>query len=611
MLENKAFFSMSGAAMRDVRVLSGGWMGALALSSACAPARQPLAETETRPVAFVGVTVLPMTGAATLLPNHTVIVRGTTIAAVGPRAAVRVPDNAVIIDGRDRFLMPGLVDAHVHVHRESDLLLYLASGVTTVRNMKGEPKHLLWREEVLAGLRLGPTIHTTSPFIEGVVDPVEAERLVRTYQDSGYEFIKIHGDLSRSAYDRLSQVARERNIPVVGHIPRNLPFAATLENRQSSIDHAEEYVYTYFGNSVRDTTRIAEVAQLTHAAGIAVTPTLVAYEHIGRQLDSLDALLAQPEARFLPPMERVRWLKENNFYSRNIPRSAVPSLKRSLAFQQQLVGALQGAGVRLMLGTDAGGPETVIPGTSALRELELLVAAGLTPHEALSAATSNPGVVWPGRERFGAVVPGMRADLLLLDANPLDDIRNVRRLSGVMVRGRRVPQQDLQSSLERIAMEYQHEVDAVQRLEGQGLEAMVRFRNSPAFSRWSNTARRYLDYRIPEVFAGILADGDSGKLTAVYDSLKQAFPHALLFTMQDMKDMGYRYLWPKKTAEAIAILSVNAREYPTDAAAFSALGEAFAIGADTVRAVASFQRALELDGSDPFARSMLAKLRPR
>lgn len=558
--------------------------------------------------AFTNVSVIPMDAIEHVIAASTVVVRDGTIAAFGPSTTTAVPVCATVIDGTGRFLLPGLVDAHTHIHRASDLLLYLASGVTTVRNMKGEPKHLVWREQIRDRRRLGPTLYTSSPFIENVTSAAEAERLVRDYAESGYDFIKVHGDLSSQAYERLGKTAKAERIQVIGHVPRNLPFEAVLANGQASIDHAEEFVYSFFKNSVRDTSRIVELARLVEKAGITVTPTLVAYRHISLQVDSLPLLLSQPEAAWLPPLERIRWLPENNYYSRNLPRNAGPSLKRYLLFQQQLTRELDRAGVRLLVGTDAGGPETLVPGSSLHEELQLLVRSGISPFRVLRAATANAAEAWGASGEFGVIRVGARADLLLVRHNPLTALGALRDPLGVMVHGRWLPGELLRSWTDSLTTEYRRITDFVAGLEAQGAASAVAFRNSTSFSTSSHEEQAYLDYRIPEMLGRILECAGEDSLIAEYEALKARFPRGVLFTQQSMNDLGYRYLWPKRTREAIAVLALNAREYPMESGVHDALGEAHSIAADTTSAIASFTKALAINPDDSFASSMLKKL---
>lgn len=559
---------------------------------------------------FTNVTVISMTTPVPS-PMRTVVIRDGRIAQIDAAGRVRIPAGSHVIDGRGRYLMPGLVDAHVHLHRETDMLLYLANGVTTIRNMKGEPKHLVWRERLRDGRMFGPNLLTAGPFIEGVFSAADAEAIAREQAESGYDFLKVHGDMSLTAYRRLIAVAHSLDIPVVGHLPRNLPFDSVLAMPQSSIDHAEEYIYTFFANRVGDTARLREAADRTRAAGVAVTPTLVAYEQIGRQLDSLGVLLRQPEARFLPSIERLRWQAENNYYSRNIPATAARGFRASFRYQMALTAALQRAGVRLMLGTDAGGPETVIPGISAIRELELLVLSGLTPYQALRTATSNPAAVWHQESEFGTLVVGARADLLLLDANPLDDVRNVRRRSGVMIRGNWLPESELADGLMRAAATYRSDELAGDSLRRAGIEAMTAQIHSVPFTKLDRDRQRFFEYQLAELYRNALEQGGESALRMAFAQAHRVSAAEPPFPQGALTDLGYRYLWKKRFADAVAVLRMVASAFPDEYGAHDALGEALLIAGDSLNAKPEFQRAIDLKPGDSFAAGMLRQFEVR
>ena len=220
----------------------------LALSLPSAAQQRPA--TDEPVVAFVDVNVLPM-DTERVLANQTVVVEGPTIVAMGPSDTVVVPDEALEIQGNGTaYLMPGLADMHIHLaqHSASWLPLFLVNGVTTVLNLRGAPSHLKLRQGVLDGSILGPTIYTSGPFANqpALKTPEDAERVVRAQKKAGYDFIKIHGKLTRETFERVMEVAREEGIPVTGHAPRNLSFNAVLDVGMPSIVHAEELLYTYW-----------------------------------------------------------------------------------------------------------------------------------------------------------------------------------------------------------------------------------------------------------------------------------------------------------------------------------------------------------------------------
>ena len=436
-------------------------MRALVVFSLLAGLQGSAAFGQAATTAFVNVTVLPMDGDY-VLAGHTVLVQGDRITDVGPSSRIRIPAGTTRIDARGKFLMPGLVDLHVHQAgpREMQLALlkmYVVNGVTTILNLRGTPEHLANRREIAERRVVGPTLYTAGPYVNEpfVVTADSVEREVMAQKRAGYDFIKMHGDLSREAYARLNAVARREGIRVIGHAPRNLGIDALFAERQYALVHAEEFLYDTLNRS-RDVDlplfepRIPELTRRMAEAGIWLMPTLTAYKNIGLMAANLDQVLARPEMRYLPQAARTVWGPATNPYTRRFGPSFAPGIFRRLALQQQLIRQLDSAGVKLLLGTDGFNTGTV-PGWSAHDELSELVAAGLSPYHALRAATANASAFLGATPCIGQVRTGCIADLLLLEANPLQDVRNARRATGVMLRGRWLSRTDLDRMLASLA----------------------------------------------------------------------------------------------------------------------------------------------------------------
>ena len=419
------------------------------------------AQGQATAIAFVNVTVLPMDGDR-VLTDHTVLVQGDRIVAVGPSSRIAIPEGATRIDARGRFLMPGLADLHVHQAgpREMQLALlkmYVVNGVTTILNMRGTPEHLAIRRDIAEGRVLGPTLYTTGPFVNEpfVVTADSVEQEVVAQKRAGYDFIKVHGDLTRDAYARLNAVARREGIRVIGHAPRNLGVDALFAERQYAVAHAEEFLYDTLNRS-RDVDlplfepRIPDLARRMADAGIWQMTSLTAFKNIGRMAENLDRELSRPEMRYLPEAARTGWGPATNPYTRRFGPAQAPGIFQRLALQQKLLRRFDSAGVKLLLGTDGFNTGTV-PGWSAHDELDELVAAGLSPYRALRAATANANEFLGATPCIGLVRTGCVADLLLLDANPLQDVRNARRARGVMLRGRWLSREDLDGILASLA----------------------------------------------------------------------------------------------------------------------------------------------------------------
>jgi len=413
------------------------------------------------------VSVLPM-DREVVLPNQTVVIKGGRIVAMGLAEKTAVPDGALRIDGKGKYLLPGLADMHIHLpYNESDikdtpavLKLFVANGVTTVLNLLGLPAHLALRERIARGEELGPVVYTSGFYVNEpfVRTPDEIEAEVIKQKRAGYDIIKIHGNLTREAYHRLFVVARREGIHVIGHAPRNLGYEPMLEERQDAVAHAEEYINAYFGFNRRCCTAeeigpmVRDISQATAKAGTWVVPTLTIFKGITAQIKDLDAVLKRPEMRYVPPAIAADWQPANNRYRKNKPEE-IPTIEGVYGLQAYLVKGFRDAGVRLLAGTDAPVTAVVIPGFSLHEELANLVEAGLTPYEALRTATYNPADFLDALNEFGTVSLGRRADVILIDRNPLQSINAVSEISGVMLRGRWIPRAELRKMLDELAAE--------------------------------------------------------------------------------------------------------------------------------------------------------------
>jgi imidazolonepropionase-like amidohydrolase len=441
-------------------------------ASTVARAQAPAPPAAPPPLAIQNVTVIPM-DSERVLDDQTVVVDGRRITAIGPAATTSVPEGATRVDGRNRFLLPGLAEMHAHFpppaaleqygEAFADRLLYLnlACGVTTVRGMIGGPRDLQVREEVARGARLGPQIFTAGPSINGqsVPDVRTAWRTVTEQRAAGYDLLKIHPGVPRAAFDEVARTARAEGIPFAGHIPADVGLVRALLSGIRTVEHLDGYVEAlqkdgtalpaqagFFGASIVDTVdeaKIAPLAAATRAAGAWNTPTQILIDNLygGVSLEEVDA---RPEMRYLPAALREQWRKGAQQF-RGADFDAARG-RRFVEMRRKILRALRDAGAGLLLGADA--PQVYnVPGFATLRELESLVAAGLTPFQALQAGTRNPALALGVPESFGTVEVGRRADLLLLEANPLRDIRNVRKRAGVVAAGRWLPAAELEAKL--------------------------------------------------------------------------------------------------------------------------------------------------------------------
>jgi imidazolonepropionase-like amidohydrolase len=445
----------------------------LALAGLCAltdPTDPPCATHGDSVTAFVDVTVIPM-DRERRLPGQTVVVRGDRIVALGSAARVKVPEGATRVEGKGKFLIPGLAEMHAHIPGgqasdsavERTLFLYLAGGLTTIRGMLGHPRHLQLRERAARGELLSPTIYAAGPSLNGnsVPDPAAARKAVIEQKEAGYDLLKIHPGVSREAFDTLVATARRVGIPFAGHVPQEVGIARAIEAKYATIEHLDGYIEAlvrdgapvsadqsaFFGLNLGehlDGSRLPALVAATKRAGVWNVPTQVLLENL--VLVGSSAELAQrPEMRYVPAEMLAEWAREKDGMLAETG-STPESARRTIEVRRRLIKALHAAGAGLLLGSDS--PQIYnVPGFSTHRELESLVAAGLTPYQALETGTRNVARYLGTERETGTVEQGKRADLVLLDADPLVDIRNTTKRAGVMVRGRWLPRAEIERRL--------------------------------------------------------------------------------------------------------------------------------------------------------------------
>ena len=430
-------------------------LAALALQGSVIPKRpqEPV-------VAFVDVHVIPMNRDG-VLDHQTVIVRGSRIAEMGPAAQVKAPPGAITVDGRGKYLMPGLGEMHGHFPNpsagpeltENVLFLYLANGVTTVRGMQGSLAHLELKARIARGELLGPRLWVPGPPLTGNAAPTpeSGRRLVEEQQAAGFDHLKIQEGLSRETYDTIVATAKRLGMRFAGHVPDAVGVYHVLESGQASIDHLDNYVETVGGPDSADERSIVQIVAATCAAHAWTVPTLALWETFLGADDSA-ALASRPELRYVPGAWRASWAQQLS----QMRRSAPPLQERlvTLALRRRILKALQTAGCPIALGTDS--PQIYsVPGFSIHREMRSMAGAGLSPQQILNEGTREVARYFDAEQEFGSVATGQRADLLLLNGNPLNDLTNVGRRAGVMVNGRWLPEAEIEARLERIAAAYQ------------------------------------------------------------------------------------------------------------------------------------------------------------
>lgn len=423
-------------------------------------------QVQAPPIALVDVSVIPIDRPGAIA-HQTVLVREGRIAAVGPTATIAVPADAIRIDGRGGFVLPGFADMHTHPFRPFDLLTFLANGITTIRVMWGDTAQLAWRRDVERGALIGPRIVTSGAIIDGdppsqptmrvLTDPARARAEVEAQHRAGYDFIKVYNSVPKAVYDTIVAVARELGMPVAGHVPFEAGLAGAFAARQASIEHLRGYVAelvpadapvqpgptlkarTLAWNSA-DRSRIPALVERTVRAGVWNCPTIVVGYQFMLPAAEHQQLMARPEARLLrpegaPDRSTISWLAD-------FTEADFVEAKRAVGPQLELVAALAQAGARLMIGTDSW-----LQGFAFQDELELFERAGVPRQQILEYATRG-GADFLGRaHQQGAVAVGLVADLQLVEANPLAGLSNLRRRRGVMARGRWFDRQELDGML--------------------------------------------------------------------------------------------------------------------------------------------------------------------
>lgn len=424
--------------------------------------------------AFTNVTVIPMDRERTLA-DQTVIVRGDRIAEVGPAAKVAVPAGATRIDGRGKFLVPGVAEMHAHIPGgkspdeliDRALKLFVANGVTTIRGMLGDPRHLTLRTRAAANEIVSPTIYTSGgPSFSGntAKSPEVAVKMVQDQQAAGYDLLKVHPGVPRAAFDAMAAEAARLRIPFAGHVPADVGLARALEARFHSIDHIDGYFeYAvrddvpaevrknpgFFGANFAahlDPVKLKRAVDETKKAGVWQVPTQGLME-IFFSPATPDEMAKSPGVEYMPPAMVEQWKKQRAQFQSD--PSLTPAVReRFLAERRRLLKALSDAGVDIALGSDAIQTFSV-PGFSIFNEMGAMVRSGMTPYQVLVTGTTNVARYFGRQQDVGTIEAGKIADLVLVDANPLQNIDHFARQTGTMVRGRWHPRAELLASLKQ------------------------------------------------------------------------------------------------------------------------------------------------------------------
>jgi hypothetical protein len=415
--------------------------------------------------------------------DTTVLIAKDRIVEVGPSAKIKAPGGIRVVNGSGKFLIPGLWDMHVHTDSaERDFPMFVANGVLGVRNMAGIAKGVFrWREETASGKIVGPQIAAAGPLIDGpepahpehaipVRNAAEGTQAVLSLKAMGADFVKVYDGVPRDAYFAIAKESKEVGLPFVGHVPGSVRVVEASNAGQHSLEHGAYLAggSTYEDEAIKQEAsgpdvmeeaqrtgnfslipeeiakkgnvlldhlsreRLAELYRTFVKNGTYLTPTLV----VQRARVFVDEISKQrdPRARYITAAEREAWKPENDVFSKYRTPAYIAYQKRNYEETLKGIRLAQQLGVQLLAGTDVVAPYTY-PGFSLHDELALMVDAGLTPLQALRTATVNPAHFF-GFNNMGEIAPGMNANLVLLDADPLLDIANTKRILAVILRGK-------------------------------------------------------------------------------------------------------------------------------------------------------------------------------
>lgn len=381
-----------------------------------------------------------------------------------------------IINGSGKYLMPGLAEMHAHIpppttgmeRIEETLFLYLSNGVTTIRGMLGDPLHLELREKAKNGELLSPRIFTSSPSLNGntVTSVEEAAEKVTAYQKDGYDFLKIHPGIQLEIFDQIVKTANEVGIPFSGHVPVAVGIHHALESKYASIDHVDGFLeglvpesanvkpdengfFGYAFTPLADTTKIDELVAMDKKYKVWIVPTQSLFERWFSPF-SASEMLQSPEMKYMPASTLKTWKKSKEEATGEQAAFSVDQWKQFDAIRKQLIFKLQENGHGILLGSDA--PQIFnVPGFSIHHEIQGMVGAGMTPDEILKSGTINPASFFDMEDTFGQVKEGLDADLILIDANPLQDLKALQQISGVFLQGKWISKTGIDNKLKTIA----------------------------------------------------------------------------------------------------------------------------------------------------------------
>jgi imidazolonepropionase-like amidohydrolase len=404
---------------------------------------------------FRAVNVIPMSEEK-VIKEQDVVVQNGRIKAIGATGKVKYDKDARIIEAKGKFLIPGLAEMHAHVPPVDDinpmkevLSLFLNNGVTTIRGMLGHPRHLELRNMVESGEIIGPHFYTSGPSFNGnsVKTPGAGSQMVKDQKQAGYDFLKLHPGLTKENFAAIVKTAKEAGIPFAGHVSFDVGVWRAIEAGYASIDHLDGFIeslvpgletmkqedvgsFAMFVAKNADEKKIPALMKALKEKNIWVVPTQCLAERWFSPDKTAEQLASEPEMIYMKDDVLKSWTSNKKGVMAN-PKYNAEDVRKFVVLRRKLIYECQKHGVGLLLGSDA--PQVFdVPGFSVHHELKYMVDAGLTPYEALRTGTVNPAKYFE-RDNIGMIKPGYVSDLVLLDANPLENIENTKKIAGVMI----------------------------------------------------------------------------------------------------------------------------------------------------------------------------------
>ncbi|MBC7827340.1 MAG: amidohydrolase family protein [Chitinophagaceae bacterium] len=407
-------------------------------------------------IVFHSVSIIPM-DKERVIENQTVVVKNGKITAIGDQAKIKYGQNALVIDAKGKYLIPGLAEMHAHVPPVDNIepmqevvLLFALKGVTTIRGMLGHPLHLELRSKLQRDEIIGPRFYTSGPSFSGnTVKTAEGgAEMVRGQKQAGYDFLKLHPGLTKETFAAIAKTAKEVNIPFAGHVSYDVGVWTAIDAGYATIDHLDGFVeslvpgieniseqqnglFAMFSSSKADTSRIQKLMTALREKNIWVVPTQALAERWFAPGKDPEALKNEPEMIYMAPTTVTGWVNTKKNLMNNANYNA-EAINRFITLRRKLIYECNKNGVGLLLGSDA--PQVFdVPGFSIHHELQYMVDAGLTPYEALRTGTVNVAAFYKRSNDMGVIKTGAVSDLVLLNGNPLKDISQTKNIEGVMV----------------------------------------------------------------------------------------------------------------------------------------------------------------------------------